>query len=505
MSAMSIFAVLLIPLVGAIVTALMTSPRRMEVVYLLSAVQSFVAAVWLASDVMRHGTVSWGDGFLYVDPLGALVVLLTAFVYLITAPYAVGYFRHDERYAEKDRIFGQSNDPPTSRAKLRKFYALAPVFAFCMYLVPVANNLGVMWVAVEGTTLASIFLVTFYARPTSLEAAWKYAILGGVGLSMALFGTVLTYYAAHQALGGDGLNALNWSVLAGNASQFNQPAMRLAFIMVLLGYGTKAGLAPMHTWKPDAYSEAPVPVAILMATAVLNCALYALVRFYILTSRCLGPSFASHLLILFGLLTVGIAVPFILVQRNYRRLLAYSSIDHAGIMVLSLGFGGLLGPLGMLLHMTFHSVTKPLLFFCAGNGQQHMGNDALRKGPGGLLHVLPISAPMFLLATLAVTGTPPFSMFQSEFTVLRAGFAAQQTAASIVFVAFLVAIFCGLFYHVSQLIFGPSTGIPRGDHNPWKTYPVIGLSAVVMLLGFWVPAPLHSLIESAARILVVTP
>jgi hydrogenase-4 component F len=505
MSAMSIFAILVIPLMGSIITGLMTSTRRMEIVYLLTAVEAFLAALWLTADVLKHGTVSWGDGFLYADSLGALVVLLTAFVYLVTAPYAIGYFRHDERFGAKDHLFGQSNDAASICSKLRKYYALAPLFAFCMFAVGVANNLGVMWVAVEGTTLASIFLVTFYARPTSLEAAWKYAILGGVGLSMALFGTVLTYYSAHQMPGSDSLSALNWSVLVGAAAKFDKPAMRLAFILVLLGYGTKAGLAPMHTWKPDAYSEAPVPVAVLMATAVLNCSLYALARFYVLTARCLGSDFASQLLIIFGLLTIGIAVPFILVQRSYRRLLAYSSIDHAGIMVLSLGFGGLLGPLGMLLHMTFHSVTKPLLFFCAGNGQQHMGNDSIRKGAGGMLHVLPVSGSMFLLAALAVTGTPPFSMFQSEFTVLRAGFAAQQTGPVILFAAFVVAIFCGLFYHVSQLVLGPSTGVPRGDFSPWKTYPVIGLAGVVVLLGFWLPAPLYSLVEGAARILVVNP
>jgi hydrogenase-4 component F len=374
-----------------------------------------------------------------------------------------------------------------------------------MFLVAVSNNLGVMWVAVEGTTLASIFLVTFYGRPTSLEAAWKYAVLGGVGLSMALFGTVLTYYAAHEVLGGESLSMLNWSVLAGSAHQFDKTVMRLSFILVLLGYGTKAGLAPMHTWKPDAYSEAPAPVAALMATAVLNCAIYALARFYVLTARCLGPSFASQLLILFGLLSIGIAVPFILVQRSYRRLLAYSSIDHGGIMVLGLGFGGALGALGMLLHMTFHSVTKPLLFFCAGNAQQHTGNDSLKKNPGGLLHALPISAPMFLLATRAVTGTPPFSMFQSEFTILRAGFAAQRTGTVIIFVAFVVAIFCGFFYHVAHLIFGAPTGTPRGEFSRWKTYPVIGLSLIVVLLGFWLPAPIYALVDGAARILAVQP
>ena len=307
-------------------------------------------------------------------------------------------------------------------------------------------------------------------------------------------------------LGGDSVSALNWSVLVGNAAHFDRNVMRLAFILVLLGYGTKAGIAPMHTWKPDAYGEAPIPVVSLMATAALNCSLYALARFVVLTSRCLGPSFASELLILFGLLTIGISVPFILVQRSLRRLLAYSSIDHSGIMVLSLGFGGLLGPLGMLLHMTFHSVTKPLLLFCAGNAQQHTGNDSLRRGAGGLLHELPVTAPMFLLAALAVTGTPPFSMFLSEFTVFRAGFAAQRTLPVILFVAFTVTIFCGLFFHVSQLVFGPPhNDLARGDTSRWTTYPVIALSLVVVVLGFWLPAPLNALIGGAARILVVSP
>jgi hydrogenase-4 component F len=484
----TILVLLLIPLLASAITIVVRGRRAMELVYLLSAAGSFLAAVLLAAGVLRGGPVAWGNGLLYADHLSALVALLTAFVYLVTAPYAIGYFRADEQ----ERL-----------AKLRKYYALTPLFGFAMFLIAVANNLGVMWIAAEATTLASIFLVTFYGRRTSLEAAWKYAILGGVGLSMALFGTVLTYYAAHPAPGGESLAALNWSVLVASAGHFDKPAMRLAFILVLLGYGTKAGLAPMHTWKPDAYSEAPVPVAALMATAVLNSALYCLARFYVLTARCLGPSFASQLLILFGLLTIGIAVPFILVQRNYLRLLAYSSIDNGGIMVLSLGFGGVLGPLGMLLHMTFHSVTKPLLFFCAGNSQQHMGTDSLKKG--GLLHTLPVSAPMFLLATLAVTGTPPFSMFQSEFTVLRAGFAAHRIGAVILFVAFVVAIFCGFFYHVSQLVFGAPSGLPRGDLSRWKTYPVIGLALIVVVLGFWLPAPVYALVEGAARILQVQP
>ena len=496
---MTIYILLSIPLLACGLTAVVPSRRWMEAIHLASAACSLAAAIFLAWEVLRQGVVSSGNGFLYADPLSALVALLTAFVFLVCAPYAVGYLRRDQA----DGNLGPLSDAPAALSKLRMYYTLTPLFAFCMYLVVVANNLGVMWIAIEGTTLASIFLVTFYGKPTSLEAAWKYAMIGGVGLSMALFGTVLTYYSAHLVLGGDSVSALNWSVLVLQASHFDKGVMRLAFILILLGFGTKAGLAPMHTWKPDAYCEAPVPVATLMATAVLNCAVYGLARFYVLTVRCLGPAFASNLLILFGLLSVAIAVPFILVQRSSRRLLAYSSIDNGGIMVLGLGFGGVFGILGMLLHMTYHTVTKPLLFLSVGNVQQHTGNDALKKGNSGLLHVLPVSAPIFLLGALAVTGTPPFSMFQSEFMVLRAGFAAQHLALSILFVACLVAIFCGFFHHVTQLVLGPPSGAPREVICPWKTYPIVVLSLLVIAIGLWFPAPLYQLVDGAARILAV--
>jgi hydrogenase-4 component F len=496
---MTIFALLSIPLLACGLALLARTRQWMERIHLASAAGSFIVALFLAANVLRQGSVSQGNGFLYVDDLSALVALLTAFVYLASAPYAVGYLRRDE---DLGFLAPDGNQLGVLR-KLRMFYSLMPLFAFCMYLVVVANNLGVMWIAIESTTLASIFLVTFYGRPTSLEAAWKYAMIGGVGLSMALFGTVLTYYSAHQVLGSDSVSALNWSVLALQASHFDKAVMRLAFILILLGFGTKAGLAPMHTWKPDAYCEAPVPVAALMSTAVLNCAVYGLARFYVLTVRCLGPDFASNLLILFGMLSVGVAVPFIMFQRSSRRMLAYSSIEHGGIMALGLGFGGVLGVLGMLLHMTYHSATKPLLFLSVGNIQQHTGNDSRRKGAGGLVHVLPVSAPMFLLGALAVTGTPPFSMFQSEFMVLRAGFAGKHMGLSIVFVACVVAIFCGFFHHVTQLVLGPPSGAPREKSSMWKGYPVIGLALVVIALGFWLPAPLYQLIDGAAHILAV--
>jgi hydrogenase-4 component F len=496
---MMILLLLSIPLLAFGLTAMMRTRQWMEAIHLASATGAFVAAMCLAWEVLQQGTVSIGNGFLYADALSALVALLTAFVYLVCAPYSIGYLRREEA----DHLLASDREESGALPKLRMYYTLTPLFIFCMFLVVVANNLGVMWIAVESTTLASIFLVTFYGRPTSLEAAWKYAMIGSVGLSMALFGTVLTYYSARLVPGVESVSALNWSVLVLQASHFDKSVMRLAFILVLLGFGTKAGLAPMHTWKPDAYSEAPIPVAALMATAVLNCAIYSLIRFHVLTALCLGTAFASNLFILFGVLSVAVAVPFIMLQRSSRRLLAYSSIEHGGIMALGIGFGGPLGALGVLLHMSFHSVIKPLLFFCVGNAQQHTGSDTLKKGTGGLIHALPVTAPIFMLAALAMTGTPPFSIFQSEFMVLRAGFQSQHLAVSILFVACITAIFCGFFHHVAQRVLGPPGESPREVICRWKTYPVIGLSLVVIAMGFWMPALFYQLVSQAAHILEV--
>jgi hydrogenase-4 component F len=468
----------------------------MEWINLGAAALTLALAAILAAAVLQSGSVSAWDGILYADALSALVVGLVSFVYLACAVYAIGYFRDDEKNAGADDETGE----PVTIGKLRLYYSLTPLFVCSMLLVALSNNLGIMWVAIEATTLASVFLVTFYGRPTSLEAAWKYAIIGGVGLSMGLFGTILTYYSASVVMGTETLGGLNWTVLVTKAAQFDKTTMRLAFVFILLGYGTKAGIAPMHTWKPDVYSEAPVPVAAMLAAGLLNCALYGLLRFFILTSRCLGPEFASQLLLFFGLLSMGIAVPFIVVQRSFRRLLAYSSIDHGGIMLLGLAFGGPLGALGMLLHMTFHSVTKPLLFFCAGNIQQHLKTDLFRRTKGGLIHAMPLSSALFLMATLAVTGSPPFSLFQSEFTILRAGFDGGHYLASVLYIGFLVTIFAGFLVHISKLVLGPDQGLPHAEICVWKKYSLVGLAVVIVVLGFWLPAPLFALVENAARI-----
>jgi len=408
---------------------------------------------------------------------------------LACAIYAIGYFRRD---LAEGRI---------TEKQLRHYYVLTPLFVCAMLLAPLADNLGVMWVAIESTTLASVLLVTFYNQKTSFEAGWKYIIIGSVGISLALFGTVVTYSSAVGVVGSEAHQSMNWSALVGIADKFSPTAMRLAFVLVLLGYGTKAGLAPMHTWKPDAYSEAPVPASTLLGAGFINCAIYAIMRFNVLAEKCLGHDFPSQLLVGFGVFSILLAAPFVLVQRNFRRLLAYSSIDHAGIMVAALGFGGKLGALGAVLHMVFHAVTKPLLFFSAGNVQQEFGSPYFRK-VHGVIRALPWTGGLFLLAALAVTGVPPFSIFQSEFMTLSAALAADHGWAAALFLLGVVTIFAGFLLYMAKLNLGAAKDASiRRVECPWKLGAMALVAIVVTTLGFWLPNQLFVLIQQSAHII----
>jgi len=482
---------LLVPLLAGLLCLTTRSRIWWERLNLLAFSLIAGLAVFLGIDLGcrgDHGTVTALDGFLRADALSVLVTCLTAFVGLVCAIYAVGYFRHDLR---QGRI---------TEAQLQRYYVLTPLFVFAMLLAPLADNLGVMWVAIESTTLASVLLVTFYGQKTSFEAGWKYIMIGSVGISLALFGTVITYSSAVLVLGEHAGQGMSWSVLVEIADKLNPTAMRLAFVLVLLGYGTKAGLAPMHTWKPDAYSEAPVPAAALLGAGFINCAIYSIMRFDVLAEKCVGHEFPSHLLVGFGMFSILLAAPFVLVQRNFRRLLAYSSIDHAGIMVAALGFGGKLGALGAVLHMLFHGVTKPLMFFSAGNVQQQFGSPYFRK-VRGVIHTLPWTGGLFLLATFAVTGTPPFSIFQSEFTVLSAALAADWGWAAGLFVLGVVTVFVGFLLHMANMILGaPTEGAPRAAECPWKLSAMLLVAIVVIVLGFWLPAPIFQLVQRSAEI-----
>lgn len=483
---MSLTLLVLVPLCAGLVCLPVRRRAAVEAINLVAFVLVAAHALWLGAQVLEHGTIEAFGGALRLDALGMLVVALTAFVALACAIYAIGYLREEQRAGRINALL------------LHRYYVLTPVFVATMLAVPLVDNLGLLWVAIESTTLASVLLVRFYNHKASLEAAWKYLMIGSAGIALALFGTVLTYYSAVPVLGLHASDGFHWSVLVEVADRCEPAAMRLAFILVLVGYGTKAGLVPMHTWKPDAYAEAPVPAAALLGAGFINCAIYGIMRFEVIAVRCLGLDYTGGLLVLFGVASILVAAPFVIVQRNFRRLLAYSSIDHAGIMVAALGFGGRLGALGALLHMVFHAVAKPLLFFCAGNVQQQFRTPHLRQ-VSGVIHVLPWTAVLFLAGTFAVTGAPPFGLFQSEFTALSGAVAGGHVWAAGLFILGIVAIFAGFLAHMSRLNLGAApAGSVRAAECPWKLGAMLLVGVPTLGLGVFLPAPLFELVQRAA-------
>jgi hydrogenase-4 component F len=428
---------------------------------------------------------------LRVDGLSALVLVLSALVGLLSGAYSVGYLRRNDARGL------------VSPWRRREFDALVPLYVFAMLLVSVANNLGILWIAVELTTLVSVFLVAFHNRDTSLEAAWKFLVLGSLGLAFALLGTVLLFASGRGVLG-EGMAGLHWTRLVALAPLLHPLTVKLGVVFALVGYGTKAGLAPMHTWKPDAYREAPSPAGVLMAVGMLNGALYCLLRVHLIAKAALGPGFSGGLLLALGLLSVAVATPFILIQWNLKRLLAYSSVEHVGIMALGVGLGTEAATFGALLHMTYHTLAKPLAFFSAGTlAQLHRSSDFDEIGPGTLGRA-PVASALFVLAAVIMTGSPPFGLFFSEMTILQAGFAGPHTLAVSVFLGCLVLLFCGFFYQVGRLVLGaqPAVKGQAADPEEFDAGSAVTLAAAVLAVGsaFYLPQGLLDLVHAAVRV-----
>jgi hydrogenase-4 component F len=395
--------ILVTPLAAALLCSLVPWRRLMEWINILAFAATLALGIRLFPQVLPpHSVVTEWKEFFYADALSAWMVLLISAVSLGTSLYAGRYFRRDLAAGV------------VTAGRVKEFFVLTPVFATGMFLVVLANNLGVMWFALEATALSSVLLVALYNRQTSLEAAWKYVILGSLGLALALFGTVITYAAAVGQDGGERLPSFNWSHLMTVAAQFDPRLMQLAFIFVLVGYGTKAGLAPMHTWLPDAHSEAPSPTSAMLSGVSLKVAIYALLRFHILTTQCLGTGYSRTLLLGFGLFSMFLAAPFILVQSNLKRMLAYSSLEHVGLICTAVGLNTPITIFGALLHMGYHALTKPVLFFAAGNIHQTFHTLKFRVIGPGVIKVLPVTVLFMGLAAVAAMGLPPFGCFTAN-------------------------------------------------------------------------------------------
>lgn len=492
----SIFLILLVPLLSAILCGVIGKKRVMERTSVCAAFITALSGMALVSRVvaMPPGTspVPRLGGLLYADALSAYLVLIICFISLMITLYSLGYIG----YEYSIELFG--------KAKLRQYYFLLNLFVFTMLLAAVANNLGVLWVAVEATTLASAFLVGFYNREESIEAAWKYLIIGSVGITFALFGTVLVYFSAlsvFKALGSPG--TLNWTDLVNPsiATQMDPHILKLAFIFVLIGYGTKAGLAPMHTWLPDAHSQAPTPISALLSGVLINAAMYGILRFHhLLAASPVGPDFSSNLLLFFGLLSIAVATPFIMVQKDYKRLLAYSSMKHMGIIATGIGLGTPLAIYGALLHILNHALAKAFIFMSAGNLSLKFKTKeiALVKG---IAKILPMTSALLLLGTFAIMAVPPFNLFVSEFLILSASFLGGNFLVGSLVLLLVVLAFAGFIFHISHMILGvPIKPLPPGEVNPSSFLPLSILLGLVILLGLYVPGPLHELLQQATKL-----
>ena len=483
-------ALLAIPLLAAGLIGLVRSRALMEMIHALAAIGALGVGIAIALSVWTGAPLIALGEFLRVDALSALMVLVITLLGAIAALYALGFMRAE---------FDTPSAPPVNdkgSARVRLFFSLFHLFIFTMLLAVTTDNLGVMWIAIEGTTLATVFLVNLHNTRTSLEAAYKYLIVSSVGIALAFVGTALMYYAGAT----QGEIAVEWSVLRGAAASLNPQVVRLAFVFILIGYGTKAGLAPMHTWLPDAHSEAPAPISALMSGVLLNVGLYALMRFKAVTDAAVGVEFASRLMMGIGLLSLAVAAIFLLTQRNYKRMLAYSSVEHIGIICLGLGFGGYWGTLGALLHLVNHALAKSLLFILSGNILLKYHTTEIRD-VRGLLRAAPWTGVLFLAGTLALIGLPPFAPFISEFIIFRAGLESNAWVAG-AGIVLLVVVFAGMLASVNRMLYGASPeAMPCGDALKWSLAPLAINFALLLILGLTLPAAFVNALDQVLKVL----
>ncbi|MGH8672565.1 MAG: hydrogenase 4 subunit F [Burkholderiales bacterium] len=479
-----LYWVLGIPILGAIPLALWGDRRWAPELNAVLSASTFVCSLILATQVFQSGSVFAFDRQLFVDAFNVFLIVLTALVSFTTALFSRPYMRAE--------VHGGRVTP----GRVRLYHTMFQIFVFTMLLALSANNMGILWVAMEGATLATVLMVSLYRTPASLEAAWKYFILCGVGIALALFGTILLYFAAEKLLGLGG-DALLWTSLNEARSGLEPTVLSLAYVFLLVGYGTKVGLAPVHNWLPDAHSEGPTPVSAVLSGLLLNVALYALVRCKVLVDGALGNPFAGTLLLGFGLLSVVVAAFSLSRQTDVKRMFAYSSIEHMGLTTFAFGLGGPIGTFAALLHMTVHSLTKSAIFFAVGHASQIAGSQQMVK-IRGLLRRSPTVGWGLMLGTLAILGIPPFGVFSSEFLLITTAMSEHPWSAPILLVSLGVA-FAAIFGNVQPMVFGEAEGT-RQPHPP-AILPVFVHLLLVLILGLYIPPFLADWYRQAAALI----
>ena len=470
--------VLLIPALSAGLLVLLPGYRTSARLNVLSSLLTLMASISLFWHRPEPGLL------LHVDDLNIVFVILNTFVGFTTSVFSASYIGHE---LETGRLASNY---------LRFYHAMYQALIFEMNLALLANNLGLMWVGVEFATLTTVLMVGIYRTHEALEAAWKYFILGSVGIALALFGTILLYVAAWP-LPGQEIEAMAWTALMQRAMDFDPALLNLAFVFLLLGYGTKVGLAPMHGWLPDAHAEGPTPISAVLSGLLLNVALHALLRFKMLLTangKAISP---GPLMVTMGLLSLLFAALMLYRRRDIKRMFAYSSIEHMGIIAFAFGVGGPLANFAGLLHMTMHSLTKSAIFFSVGHIAQVKGTQRITD-IGGLTTTHPVLGWGLVVGVLAIAGLPPFGIFMSEFLLITSTFAREPILAILLVIGVVLAL-GALLQKLNELAFG----MPKGRLAPVKAsyVPMFAHFGLVLIGGIYLPAELVTWFQNVARLL----
>jgi hydrogenase-4 component F len=470
--------VLLIPALSACVLAALPGYRLTSALNVLATLATLLTALSLFVVEPQSGS------YLLVDDLNKVFIVLTTFVAFTTSVFSASYIEHE---IEIGRL---------KPSYVRFYHAMYQVLMFAMNLALIANNIGLMWVAIELATLTTVLMVGIYRTHEALEAAWKYFILGSVGIALALFGTILIYMAA-KPVTGEGLDAMVWTVLVTQAAKFDPALLNVAFVFLLLGYGTKVGLAPLHAWLPDAHAEGPTPISAVLSGLLLNVALYALLRFKMLLALNPAAIAPGPLMVTMGLISCVFAAFMLYRRRDIKRMFAYSSIEHMGIIVFAFGMGGTFANFAGLLHMTMHSLTKSAIFFAVGHIAQVKGTQKIAD-IGGLTVTHPVLGWGLVLGVVAIAGLPPLGIFMSEFLVVSSTFSRAPWLVLILVFGILVAL-GGLFLRLNTIAFGE----PRGTSAPAEAsyVPMFAHLAIVFTAGIYLPPPLVVGFQNVARLL----
>ncbi|MHB1525516.1 MAG: proton-conducting transporter transmembrane domain-containing protein [Candidatus Dormibacteria bacterium] len=473
------------PLLGSVAGLATARARLAGLATIVGALLGLLMAVATAIVVIPGRPLASSGSFVYVDGLGAFFAITVAIVVFLASLGSFSYIATEQRRGV------------LSSRRIRVYFVVFGLFATAMMGAVETANLGLLFILVEAATLASVVMVPIEGRTEGLEAGWKYVIISSLGITIALAGTLFVFYAA-TGLAGSPDQHLTWAYLVAHAHQLSPVGVRLGFLLAVVGYGTKVGLAPMHTWLPDAHSEAPSPASAMLSGALLNVGMYAIIRFVAIANGRLGPAYASHVLLVFGFLSIAVGAFFMIHRRDFKRLFAYSSVEHMGIIAVGLGFGGVLGLYGALLHTLNHSVGKAVLFLTGGTLVLAYGTRRTDR-IGGALTSLPLTGGALLIGSLAIVGSPPFGLFISEFVIVRAGLSAAYPALVGLFLLLLVIVFIGFMHTTSGMAAGqPQAAVVspyQGRAERWSAAAplLLGLCGL-LLLGLWIPGWLNTLL-----------